>query len=114
LKGGISLHIQEASLEPFDYPTNRIQKGLRLAYRNVDLSEEGVGFGMPVLKFGHEAIFPGSRHIAFEKNEKMTIIKMDFDLNLVERKMLYERRKTTNLFIRSMNIFADSTGNIPI
>jgi len=42
-----------------NYPSCRIQKGLILVHDNKDLSEEGVGFGVPVLKFGQKTIFPG-------------------------------------------------------
>jgi len=46
--------------QPDRYPTSRIQKGLALFCDGQDLSEEGVGFGVPVLKTGREAVFPGS------------------------------------------------------
>jgi hypothetical protein len=37
------------------YPTSKIQKGLVISLKGEDISEEGVGFGFPVLKFGDEA-----------------------------------------------------------
>ncbi|MCX9012604.1 MAG: hypothetical protein OIN66_15985 [Candidatus Methanoperedens sp.] len=76
-----------------DYPSSRIQKGPVLIYRNKDLSEEGVGFGVPVLKFGHEAVFPGSRHVTAEKNRDTVVIKVDYDLNLVERMAIVGNKK---------------------
>ena len=42
------------------FPTSRIQKGLILELGNRDVSEEGVGFGLPVLKLGRQPIFPGA------------------------------------------------------
>jgi hypothetical protein len=42
------------------FPASRIQKGLVLGFENRDLSEEDVGFGLPVLNIGSESVFPGS------------------------------------------------------
>ena len=50
------------------YPASRIQKGLVLGLKDRDLSEEGVGFGVPVLKFGLESIFPGSWRMSAKKH----------------------------------------------
>jgi len=49
LMGDISLRIEEVSGS--DCASCRIQKGLLLAFGDTDLTEEGTGFGIPVLKF---------------------------------------------------------------
>lgn len=67
-----------------DYASCRIQKGLLLACGQEDLSEEGMGFGVPILKFGHEAIFPGSARIGTRRDGDKTIVDVGYDLNLVE------------------------------
>ena len=67
------------------YPASRIQKGLVLGLKDRDLSEEGVGFGVPVLKFGLESIFPGSWRMSAEKQDGFFLIKADFRMNLVAR-----------------------------
>lgn len=90
ISGEISLQIGDGA---GDYPSSRIQKGPVLIYRNKDLSEEGVGFGVPVLKFGHEAFFPGSKHVTAEKNNDTVVIKIDYDLNLVERMAIRGNKK---------------------
>ena len=41
------------------YPTARLQKGFLLFQDGQELAEEGVGFGVPVLKRGIQTIFPG-------------------------------------------------------
>ncbi|MFQ5924953.1 MAG: hypothetical protein ACE5IE_03050 [Dehalococcoidia bacterium] len=70
---------------PWDYPAGRIQKGLVLAHGNRDLAEEGIGFGVPLLKLGPETIFPGCAHITTEKDSDTSIVEVNYDLNLVER-----------------------------
>ncbi len=67
------------------YPSSKIQKGLVLALNGKDLSEEGVGFGLPVLKFGEKAVFPGSCRTEFEAKMDRTTIRADYDMNLIGR-----------------------------
>ncbi len=90
MSGEISLQIGDRA---GDYPSSRIQKGLVLIYRNKYLSEEGVGFGVPVFKFRHEAIFPGSKRVTAEKNNDIVVIKVDYELNLVERMAIRGNKK---------------------
>ncbi len=97
MSGEISLQIVNGA---GNYPSSRIQKGPVLIYRNKDLSEEGVGFGVPVLKFGHEAIFPGSRRITAEKNNDTVVIKINYDLNLVERMAIRGNKKIDRAFYK--------------
>ncbi|HMB44490.1 MAG TPA: hypothetical protein VKL21_01580, partial [Candidatus Methanoperedens sp.] len=82
---GICLHIKNPEIEPGEYPSCRIQKGLVLVHENRDLSEEGIGFAVPVLKFGHETIFPGNACVTTEKDGDTSVVKIDYDMNLVER-----------------------------
>ena len=67
------------------YPASRIQKGLVLGLNDRDLSEEGVGFGVPVLKFGLESVFPDSWRMSAENHDGFFLIKADFRMNLVAR-----------------------------
>lgn len=67
------------------YPSSKIQKGLVLALNGKDVSEEGVGFGLPVLKFGEKAVFPGSCRTELEAEMDHTTIRVDYDMNLVGR-----------------------------
>ena len=56
---GLALRIEANSLGRGSYPTARLQKGFLLVYNGEELAEEAVGFGVPVLKRGLQAIFPG-------------------------------------------------------
>ncbi|MFZ3166153.1 MAG: hypothetical protein WA130_00970 [Candidatus Methanoperedens sp.] len=82
---GICLHIKNPEIEQRDYPACRIQKGLVLVHENKDLSEEGIGFAVPVLKFGHETVFPGNAYVTTEKDGDKSVVRIDYDMNLVER-----------------------------
>jgi len=85
---GICLHIKDPEIEQRDYPACRIQKGLVLVHENKDLSEEGIGFAVPVLKFGHETIFPGNACVTTDKDSDKSVVRIDYDMNLVERMMV--------------------------
>ncbi len=90
---GICLLINDPEIEPGDYPSCRIQKGLVLVHENRDMSEEGIGFAVPVLKFGNETIFPGNACITIEKDGDRSVVKIDYDMNLVGR-MVVKKTKT--------------------
>lgn len=90
---GICLHIKDPEIEQGDYPASRIQKGLVLVHENRDLSEEGIGFGVPVLKFGHETIFPGNACVTAEKDGDISVVKIDYDMNLVERMVVKSSKR---------------------
>ncbi|HYA32760.1 MAG TPA: hypothetical protein VEG65_02005 [Candidatus Bathyarchaeia archaeon] len=68
------------------YPTSRIQKGPILTVNDRDLSGEGVGLGVPVIKFAQRAFFPGTaRVIARKASEGFSVWVVEYDFNLVER-----------------------------
>ncbi len=68
-----------------NYPTSRLQKGLILISNGQELAEEGVGFGVPVLKLGIKTIFPGEIELACLEKGSCREITAIFFLNLVER-----------------------------
>ena len=84
LPDDLSLRIADAAAGAH-YPTGRLQKGLLLYDGEQELAEEGVGFGVPVLKRGVQTIFPGAvrlhRSVAGSGHE----ITADYQLDLVER-----------------------------
>ncbi len=96
LTKSMCLLITNPGIEKGDYTANRLQKGLVLVHENWDLSEEGIGFAVPILKFGHEAIFPGNACITTEKDGDTTVVKIDYDMNQVERIVVKSRKQIGN------------------
>jgi hypothetical protein len=82
---GLSLTIADTSTGDEEYPTRRLQKGLLLLDGGQELAEEGVGFGVPILKRGIQTIFPGGMKLAGERRGSVWTVAAAFDMNLVER-----------------------------
>lgn len=93
ITAGMCLIIKNPVIERGDYPSSRIQKGLVLVYENRDLSEEGIGFAVPVLRFGHETLFPGNARVTTEKDDYTTVVNIDYDMNLVQRMTMKNRKR---------------------
>jgi hypothetical protein len=49
---------------------------------DLDLSEEGIGFGLPVIKLGQQTVFPGSRKMSVEEINGLCSINADYEMNL--------------------------------
>lgn len=81
----ICLKIEPVSTTGGRYPTSRLQKGLILISNGQELAEEGVGFGVPVLKMGVKTIFPGWIELACFNEGSFQIITAKFFMNLEER-----------------------------
>lgn len=72
---------------PGPYPSGALSKGLLLRSARVgDLSQEGVGFGVPVLKTGITSIFPGQARVikADQESGRLTV---EYEMCLVDRLM---------------------------
>jgi hypothetical protein len=77
------------------YPTAGIRKGLLLCKNGTELSEEAVGFGVPVVKRGLETVFAGEMELAFPGGSRDEILAV-FSMNLVERMAAPNRRTVQN------------------
>jgi len=93
---GLCLHFKDPEIDQGDYPASRIQKGLVLVHENRDISEEGIGFAVPVLKFGHETIYPGNAFITTEKDDDTSVVRIDYDMNLVGRMVMKSSKRIEN------------------
>jgi hypothetical protein len=82
---GLSLKIAERSDDADGYPTRRLQKGLLLFDGRQELAEEGVGFGVPILKRGVETVFPGEMDLAWRRTGPVWEVTAVFAMDLIER-----------------------------
>jgi len=82
------------------YPTGRLRCGLVLLDRGHDLSEEGVGFGVPVLKRGLQTVFPGGMEL------RVTTEEPDWQATAVYRLDLVERMKGRGGTVRPRLVYA--------
>ena len=95
LPGGLELRIDDGRGRPPQggpalapgpaYPTRRLQRGLLLFDEGQDLSEEGVGFGVPVLKRGVQTVFPGSMELTVTSEGPQWEVTASYRMELVER-----------------------------
>jgi hypothetical protein len=80
-----SLKIADTSNDQGKYPSASLQKGLLLYHNDLDLTEEGVGLGVPVIKQGIKTIFPGDIELSSQHNDTRWKITALYKLNLEER-----------------------------
>jgi hypothetical protein len=80
-----SLSISDCSSDSDVYPTERLQKGLLLRCRDLDMAEEAVGFGVPVLKRGLQAYFPGDVELGVRRTGTTQMVSAIYNINLVEK-----------------------------
>jgi hypothetical protein len=85
LFNNLSLKIDNGFSGNNKYPTTKLQKGLLLLNQNIDLAEEAVGFGFPVIKRGLITIFPGTATLSYELVNSTCTIKARYCMNLVEK-----------------------------
>lgn len=71
--------------EPHTAKTGRLQKGVTLVYKGIEVAGEGTGFGVPVLKYGNETYFSGSSTLQVQKQEDLVVVRKEFEMDMVER-----------------------------
>ncbi len=80
---GICLKLAPIEENRVGFPTSQLQKGLVLIANGEELVEEGVGFGVPVLKLGLKTIFPGAIQLVdWNDGQEITAV---YHMNLEER-----------------------------
>jgi hypothetical protein len=82
---GLDLKISNSNGDQPGFPTGRLQKGLLLLDNNQELSEEGVGFGVPVLMREMQSIFPGGIQIIASRAGELLVVQAIYTLNLEEK-----------------------------
>ena len=81
---GLALRLGSPRCVGEGFPTDRLQKGLVVWYEGQELCQEGVGFGVPVLKRPLETIFAGSAEITGQDPERGQL-SVVYDMNRAER-----------------------------
>jgi hypothetical protein len=106
---GFSLKFSDALAPGTLYPTSQLQKGFLLFSDRRDLTEEAVGFGVPVLKRGLQTIFPGRVEFTAGERGRTLEIGAIFSLNLEERISRHDSSRVRNkLLYQIKNILAES------
>jgi hypothetical protein len=81
----LSLTIADKPNERKVYPTSRLMRGFLMKYHGLDLAEEAVGFGLPVLKQGLQTIFAGNIELDFLHRNSTWVVTAIYSMNLVEK-----------------------------
>ena len=74
---------------PHCMETASLQKGLVLMFDNQELIDEGLGFGVPVAKYGDKTYFSGSAEVAIQKNPSAVTLKKTYILDTISRKKIW-------------------------
>lgn len=123
---GLALTIMKSPENPPGFPTARLQKGLLLLDHGEELAEEGVGFGVPVIMRGLQAIFPGDIQLNLSEDGPLQVVRAIYTLNLeekigkpaqmeIESKLLYAVKNYLAALIRrlpSLRGFLTSISNL--
>ena len=82
--------------------TAPLQKGLVLMLDNKELIEEGIGFGVPVVKYEDKTYFSSSAEVSIQKTESAYTIKKTFMIDTVSRKKLWRASYIDDDFYSSL------------
>src|SRR3990172_5880669 len=83
--GKFFLNISDIVNKQDGFATSRLPKGFVLVSRNLELAEEAVGFGFPVVKRGIQALFPGCVELTCERHGSIWSVTTHYLLNRVEK-----------------------------
>ena len=96
------------------FPTSRLAKGLVLRREGLDLAEEAVGFGVPVLMRGRQALFPGVAELHLRSASPNWALTAEYSVNLVERLGAPGKRSVQGeLFYGAKNFLSDLRARFP-
>src|SRR4030042_2658372 len=114
LNSGMTLKMDTNPVVGMTYPTARIQKGLILSHEGQELCEEGVGFGVPILKIDLRTIFPGAVELFPLEGSFTSGLHARFLMNL-EEKIIKSGSRTINnpILYEIKNILAALIRRLP-
>jgi len=67
-----------------------LQKGLVLIFEGEELIEEGIGFGVPVVKYADKTYFSSSAEASVQENGNLCTLEKRFTLDTVSRKRFWK------------------------
>ena len=85
LNNKFSLRLYSDS-RPHCMETTPLHKGLVLMLDNEELIEEGMGLGLPVVKYNDKTFFSSSADVAIQKNGSAFYLKKTFVMDTISRK----------------------------
>jgi hypothetical protein len=97
--------------------TGALQKGLVLLLDGKELIEEGVGFGLPVVKYEDKTFFSSSAQLSVDTKGSSPEIKKTYRMDTISRKKLsngyyiddnlysFVRKKFAKLYLSKKNLF---------
>jgi hypothetical protein len=80
-----------------------LQKGLVLVFDGNELIEEGVGFGVPVVKYKNKTYFSSSAYCSIDKNENGISLTKLFVLDTISRKRVGKSSYVNDEFYRFLH-----------
>ena len=89
LNDRLSLRVYKDN-KPNCLETAPLQKGLILVYDGKELIEEGVGFGVPVVKYKDKTYFSSSAQVSMRKDGQFYILEKQYTLDAVSRKRFFK------------------------
>jgi len=111
---GVHLKITDWREDAGDYATSSLPKSLLLVLDGLELAEEAVGFGFPVIKCGLQAIFPGELVLSSEERGTTREITARFRLNREEKIARPGTRTVENRWLYAMkNLMAATIRRLP-
>jgi hypothetical protein len=97
------------------FPTARLQKGLILLDDGLELVEEAVGFGVPILKRGLQSIFPSDVVLSSRTTDSSLEVTANFKMDLEERiARPGSRTEKSRLIYAIKNRLADLIRRVPV
>jgi len=82
--------------------TSALQKGLILTFDGKELIEEGLGFGVPVVKYRDKTYFSSLARISFGENRSTSWATKTFVMDTVSRKKFWRLTYINDTFYSSM------------
>jgi len=74
-----------ADSKPHNLKTAPLQKGLILLFRKQEIVGEGVGFGVPVIKYGDQTYYSADATVKTSHDGDEVVIRKEYQLNIVRQ-----------------------------